>query len=120
MIDIKGKPDSDKWIQALINEEQETDEKNETWFLTRAPAPPRNQSILRGKWVFKRKCTRNNKVVRLKRDWLQLVVTNDYSYIMLMHNIRYTIQSVLHIDKYLLFFFNQNLRRSTKFRKKHQ
>lgn len=59
-------PERDHWLQAM-HSELDSLRDNNTWELV---DPPPNRSILKGRWVFKKKIGVDGKVVRFKARWV--------------------------------------------------
>ena len=59
-------PEREKWLQAMQSE-WDSLKSNKTWKLV---YPPPNRSILKGRWVFKKKLGVDGKVARYKARWV--------------------------------------------------
>ena len=59
-------PEREKWLQAMQSE-WDSLKSNKTWKLV---YPPPNRSILKGRWVFKKKLGVDGKIARYKARWV--------------------------------------------------
>ena len=59
-------PEREQWLQAM-QKEWDSLKENKTWKLV---YPPPNRSILRGRWVFKKKLGVDGRVARFKARWV--------------------------------------------------
>ena len=61
-----GGPEKQQWLQAMQSE-WDSLKSNKTWKLV---YPPPNRSVLKGRWVFKKKLGVDGKVARYKARWV--------------------------------------------------
>ena len=64
--DAVNGPEKEQWLQAMQSE-WDSLKSNKTWKLV---YPPPNRSILKGRWVFKKKLGVDGKVARYKARWV--------------------------------------------------
>ena len=66
--------DSDKWIQAMKDEDQSL-VKNDTWTEL---SPPKGTHVLRGKWVYALKRDEKGQITRYKARWVAKGFEQEY------------------------------------------